>query len=144
LSLARGPDAGRLAAAATDPLQGKLILVIDDEAAIRDGLELLLTQWGSQVRCAADHASAMAAAAEGRPDLVLADLRLPGAMSGLDTLAALRERLGADLPVCLVTGEADPGALRAARDSGVPLLHKPVRPAKLRATLLHLLQRAEN
>jgi signal transduction histidine kinase len=127
-----------------DPLQGKLILVIDDEAAIRDGLEMLLNQWGCQVRTAADHAGAMAAAAQGRPDLVLADLRLPGALSGLDTLAHLRERHGADLPVCLVTGEADPTALRAARDSGVPLLHKPVRPAKLRATLLHLLQRAES
>jgi CheY-like chemotaxis protein len=126
-----------------DPLRGKWILVIDDEAAIREGLELLLTQWGCRVRSVSDHAGALAEATRGRPDLVLADLRLPGEYSGLETLADLRSIHGVDLPVCLITGEADPAALRAARDSGVPLLHKPVRPAKLRATLLHLLQRAE-
>jgi len=125
-----------------DPLLGRWVMIIDDEASIREGLSLLLSQWGCRPLAVADHEAALAAFND-EIDVVLADLRLPGGHSGLATLHALRAARNGTLPVCLITGESDPQALRIARDGGVPLLHKPVRVAQLRATLLHIL-RAED
>ena len=122
-----------------DPLLGRRVMIIDDEASIREGLTLLLSQWGCKPVAVADHDAALAAFNDDI-DVVLADLRLPGGHSGLATLHALREARNGVLPVCLITGESDPQALRIARDGGVPLLHKPVRVAQLRATLLHILR----
>ncbi len=121
-----------------DPLLGRRIMLIDDEASIREGLTLLLSQWGCHVVSVADQDAAMAAFDE-RIDLVLSDLRLPHGHSGLDAIVALRARRPGHLPICLITGESDVQVLRAVRESGIPLLHKPVRPAQLRATLLHML-----
>ena len=121
-----------------DPLLGRLIMLIDDEASIRAGLRLLLSQWGCHVVCVADQAAALAAF-DDQIDAVLSDLRLPQGHSGLDTIPALRARRPGHLPICMITGESDVQALRAVRESGIPLLHKPVRPAQLRASLLHML-----
>ncbi len=134
---ARLPDG----AGPVNPLQGRHILVVDDEVSIRDGLALLLRQWGCRVSLAGDHDEALAMVGPD-VDLLLTDLRLPHGRNGLQTVQALRQRQARPLPACLVTGESDAAALTAARDSGVPLLHKPVRAAQLRATMLHLLSGA--
>ena len=122
-----------------DLLQGRVVMVIDDEASIRDGVCMLLEQWGCVVHAAADAAEALALS-QGLPtlDLVLADLRLPGAHDGIGAVAALRASRAAPLQACLVTGESHAASLQAARDSGLTLLHKPVRAAQLRAAFNHL------
>ena len=71
-------------------------------------------------------------------DLVLADLRLPGEHDGIAAVAALRAARPRPLLACLVTGESHAASLQAARDSGLTLLHKPVRAAQLRAAFNHL------
>jgi CheY-like chemotaxis protein len=73
-----------------------------------------------------------------RPDAVLCDYRLPADETGSDVIRRLRERVGADLPAALITGDTAPERLREAKESGIPLLHKPVQPARLRALLEHL------
>jgi CheY-like chemotaxis protein len=73
------------------------------------------------------------------PDAVLCDYRLPRDETGSDVIRRLRAHTGVDLPAALITGDTAPERIREAKDSSVPLLYKPVQPARLRALLEYLL-----
>jgi signal transduction histidine kinase/ActR/RegA family two-component response regulator len=121
-------------------LEGRRVLVIDDDAAVREAMRLQLAAWGITAWLAADAAQALAIVArDGSPDAVLADLRLAGGASGIEAAQAVRAACGAAPAVAVITGETDSAHLAAARDAGHPVLIKPLRPAKLRALLEALL-----
>lgn len=69
------------------------------------------------------------------PDLALVDLRLETVDDGLEVVALLRERLTADVPALLLSGDTGAAQLARVRQSGVPLLTKPVSPARLKSAL---------
>ena len=69
------------------------------------------------------------------PDLVLADLHLDDEPDGLEVVEALRRAWGRAVPAALVTADRDPTLRVRARARQVELLHKPVKPASLRALL---------
>src|ERR1700721_1900437 len=79
------------APSANDNSTGASILVIDDEAAIRESLEVLLTLEGYSVRMAIDGEQGLRILELENFDLVLLDLALPG-QSGLELLAQIKER----------------------------------------------------
>lgn len=140
-TIADAREAG-ISGAATDvqPLQrdpALPLLLIDDDPSVRAALGGLLARWGVAARAVADADAALALVDAGeRFGLVLADYRLGGDVNGLDLLAAIAARHAAPVPTrVLVTGDFDPGLLAAAHAAGVPVLHKPVRPADLRALL---------
>lgn len=118
---------------------GALIWIIDDELGPREGMRALLASWGHDVRTAASGAEMEAAFASepARPALILCDYRL-GAENGVSVIAHLRQRLGAETPAALITGDTAPARLREAAESGLPILHKPVSKAKLRALIGNL------
>ena len=124
----------------TANLQGLRVLVVDDDAAVRSGMAQLLRNWG----CACDTAEwieeAMELARQRRPDVVICDYRLRERRTGLEAIKALRDLLGEALPVMLITGDTDPVRLREAMASGVPLLHKPVKPDQLHQALVDALE----
>ncbi len=127
------PDMGKA-------LRGALVLVVDDDTLVREALAGLMQQWGCRVLTAGNGEQALATI-EGksqRIDAVLCDYRLPKGEIGSDVIQKLRERLGEGLPAALITGDTAPERLREAKESGIPLLHKPVQPARLRALLEHL------
>jgi len=101
------------------------ILVVDDEAAARSGLEKLLRQAGYTVVSAGDGRQALAAADEGAPDLVVTDLKMP-VMDGMALLARLREQ-DRELPVIVATafGEVS-AAVEAMRAGASDFLTKPI------------------
>jgi CheY-like chemotaxis protein/anti-sigma regulatory factor (Ser/Thr protein kinase) len=118
------------------------VLSIDNEATVREAMATLLGGWGCKVATAASQDEALQrVAAEGRlPDLVLADLHLDdgpegGGPDGLAVVEALRAQWGREVPAALVTADRDPLLRRRARAMQVELLHKPVKPAALRALL---------
>jgi CheY-like chemotaxis protein len=120
-------------------LQGKLMLLVEDEAAVREGLVVLLKAWGASVQ-AFDTVAALQAwlalqPAEA-PDLLIVDYRLPQATTGLDALVAARahwpER---KLPAIVVTGSTIGGHETEAAEHDFHLLIKPVLPNKLRAMI---------
>jgi len=141
--LAAEPPAA--AAASADPLRGRLIVVIDDDAPVLDGMRGLLRSWRCEVVTAASGAAALARLAElGRPpDAIVSDYRLADGASGIDAIAALRSALGVAIPAFLISGDTAPEGLHAAGASGYLLLHKPVPPIALRAVLSKLLTARE-
>ncbi|MBL8352178.1 MAG: hybrid sensor histidine kinase/response regulator [Burkholderiaceae bacterium] len=116
---------------------GLRVLVIDDEADIRDSMQALLEQLGCEPVCVEDLAAAQARVRGGfAPQLLLADHRLRQG-DGLAALAALRAELG-PLPAMLVTGDTAPATLAALAASGHRVLHKPLDGATLAQALREL------
>ena len=101
------------------------ILVIDDEAAIRESLEVLLTLEGYAVTLAADGEEGLKILDQDSFDLLLLDLALPG-QSGLELLPQIKER-HPELPVIMITAYGDPETKRKAIEGGAEgLLTKPI------------------
>ena len=73
------------------------------------------------------------------PEIVISDYRLRDGETGAQAIAKVVAFCGHPIPGVLVTGDTAPERLREAAHSGHAVLHKPVRPGKLRALLLHLL-----
>jgi signal transduction histidine kinase len=124
-----------------DTLGDALVVVIDDEAAVRDGMREVLRQWGCRPLLAgsADEALAQLAAGGSAPAAVIADYRLREGENGIAAIGKIRAAHGAAIPGVIVTGDTAPDRLREAEASGYHLLHKPVRPIQLRALLSFLL-----
>jgi Na+/proline symporter/signal transduction histidine kinase/CheY-like chemotaxis protein len=119
----------------------RFVLCIDNEASVREAMATLLRGWGCRVATAASLDEALAATAAGLPDLVLADLHLDEGPDGLEVIAILRRRWERAVPAALITADRDPTLRVRARARQVELLHKPLKPAALRA-LLRMRERA--
>ncbi len=124
-----------------DDLAGHIVLVVDDDVAIREAARQLLERWGCRVVAAASASDAVAALAGRMPDIVLTDYRLGAGATGIDAIVAVRAHCGHDIPAAILTGDIAPERLRAVNDLGFPLLHKPLSGGKLRALLTSLLAR---
>jgi CheY-like chemotaxis protein len=124
-----------------DLLAGTVIVVVEDERTVREALHGLFTQWGCKVIAASSCAEAAAALVNARctPDAIVADYRLREHQTGADAIAELRRTFGRAIPALLVSGDTTPELFREARERSLLLLSKPVRAARLRAALLHLL-----
>ena len=122
-------------------LDGMIVLCIDNERAILDGMDTLLTGWGCRVLKAADLAEAMAAlAASGtEPDGLLVDFHLDSG-DGIAAIKALREQLGradgGDVPAIVITADRSAHIRDEARAIGAHVLNKPLKPASLRALMM--------
>jgi len=110
------------------------ILIVDDDAWIRDSLTDALWRSGNEVRTAEHAEAALAALAESPADLVLTDVRMPG-MDGLELLRLLRERLP-DVAVVLMTAYDDlPTVSTAMREGAADFLVKPLDLHQLRSVV---------
>jgi signal transduction histidine kinase len=125
---------------AGDQLREAQVLVVDDDALVQEAMRSLLVQWGCQVAAATTGDEAMAVLAQrGRPpDAILCDYRLPNAETGIKVIRRLRAAAESEIPAALISGDTAPERLHEAKSNGLPLLHKPVQPAKLRALIEHL------
>jgi len=129
------PDPEALEAAQTDETlpEGLRVLIVDDEAAIRHGMQTLLESWGCGVTTAGNVQEALTELAAGPFDVVVADFRLRGGETGVTLANAARARYG--VPALLVTGDTAPDRLREASAFGLTLLHKPLSERELRRYL---------
>jgi DNA-binding NtrC family response regulator len=109
---------------------GALVLVVDDEAVVRDGVRRVLEADGLRVETAADATAAQAHPAAATCDLVVCDLMLPD-RSGLDLLQHLR-RARPDLAMVLITGYATADHVQRAQEVGASdFLAKPFTSSEL-------------
>lgn len=123
----------------------EMVLVIDDEESIREGLVMLLQEWGYQVVAAAngDEAERALFALEGRVDVVLSDLHLGPGPGGNEVVASLRRLCGRQIPAILVTGDTAGPQLKTVTGGPDPVLFKPVQAKALRNALRMALSRGE-
>ena len=101
---------------ATPVVRPPLVAIVDDDAAVRDSLTLLLRLHGCLVRAFASGVEFLDWAGTQEVDCVLLDLRMNG-LSGLDVQAALARR-GLDYPIVVVTAHGDVATTRAALKAG--------------------------
>lgn len=115
------------------------VMVIEDDVMGRLALTGLLESWGYSVT-AADGANTAAdkLQKDQPPDLIISDLRLGGGINGIDAVRMLREIAGRNIAACVISGDTDAEVRQQVEDSGLVLLSKPVRPAKLRSLLRRL------
>ncbi|HET9415294.1 MAG TPA: PAS domain-containing hybrid sensor histidine kinase/response regulator, partial [Pseudolabrys sp.] len=116
-------------------LVGIAALCIDNEPSVLDGMETLLRGWGCDVLKAPSLALALTAISESStiPNGLLVDYHLDQG-NGIEAIIALRRRFG-DMPAILITADRSPDVRELARSEGVQILHKPLKPAALRALL---------
>ncbi len=116
------------------PGQRPRVLVVDDEAGIRETLQILLRNEGFDPTLADNGKAALDVIATGSPDIVLSDVRMPG-IGGLEVLMAARER-DPDTPVILMTAQATlQTAMQAVNEGAFYYIQKPFRNDELVAIL---------
>ena len=144
LPLADGAGEGARSEDAASPpsAQGRAarILVVDDDADVRQFLGDLLEEAGHRATLFESPMAALEAAASDRPDLALLDFAMPG-MNGAELARALRQR-HPDLPVIFVTGYAESEQIEHNLGPGVPVLRKPFGIAELSALIAETLRAA--
>jgi len=116
---------------ASDPNDGRRLLVVDDEATLVDLLRRVLTSAGYQVDCF-NNSQAALQAFEAKPqqyDLVITDERMPG-LSGVQLIRAIKG-VRRDLPIVMLSGHVDASTAEAAGLAGVDLIMK--KPASIHA-----------
>ena len=110
------------------------VLVVDDDAATRDGLKALLETWGYAATAAPDGKAALDICNANLPHAVVTDLMMPG-MTGLEFVEALGAR-AQQLAVIMVTGQGTiETAVQAIKLGAYDYLTKPLEPPKLREVL---------
>ena len=126
-------------------LNGLRVLVVDDEISIREGMQVLLEQWGCSVMLAGSEEEAVTVvrAAGAPPQALIADYRLRADHTGVQAIERLQKEFALRIPALIISGDTAPERLREVRASGYQLLHKPVQPAMLRSFLRNV-RRMEN
>jgi signal transduction histidine kinase len=118
-----------------------LVLVIDNEADIREGLNNVLQLWGYQVITAAslDDARKQLTSKNKQPDIIISDYRLKEGKTGVHAIKALHETYDKPIPALIITGDIAVGPLLDMDKSDFQVLFKPVAPMKLRAFLRYVI-----
>jgi Na+/proline symporter/signal transduction histidine kinase len=121
---------------AHQPLAGLIVLAIDNEPRILEGMKSLLGGWGCRVVVAGSEKEAGAALAQLGilPDVLIADYHLDET-NGLELIPTLRRKIGAHLPAILITADRTPDVRDRAAALDIRVLNKPVKPAALRSLL---------
>ncbi len=118
------------------PMSGSLIVCIENDPAILDGMRTLLTTWDAEVIAVADPDAAIEAieAAGAAVTGLLVDYHLDRG-NGVAAIRDIRRRFGENIPAILITADRSPHVRAAAREAKIAVLNKPVKPASLRALL---------
>jgi Na+/proline symporter/signal transduction histidine kinase/CheY-like chemotaxis protein len=118
------------------PMSGALIVCIENDPAILDGMKMLLTAWDAEVIAVTDPEAAIAAmeVAGGKVTGLLVDYHLDRG-NGVAAIREIRRRFGDNIPATLITADRSPNVRAAAREENIAILNKPVKPASLRAVL---------
>lgn len=126
--------------AVTGELSGLHVLIVEDEATVLDATCKLLESWGLETLAARSTEAAVkaVAAAPRKPNFIIADFRLPGQSDGIDAITKVQLLIGEPVPSLLITGDIETGRHNIMSELGYRILKKPVRPAKLRSLMTHL------
>lgn len=125
------------AAQITKIANSALVIVIDDEESIREGLESILILWGYRVISASNLEQAMVqlTTKDLIPEAIISDYRLKENKTGIDAIRTIHKAYGEHIPALIMTGDIATERLIDINSSNFQVLFKPVAPMKLRSFL---------
>ena len=130
-----GPRAGD-----GDRVFGAVVMCVENEAAVLGGVRALLSRWGCEVQTARDRDAALEAIRfAGPPDLLLVDYHLAGNVNGVELAEELQSKLSRRIACIIMTADQTQQSKRDAAAHGFQMLHKPLKPAALRAMMNRML-----
>lgn len=121
-------------------LTSPLIVVVDDDKDVRDGMSALLTGWNCQVICTAtgEDATSLLSNTTETPTLLIIDKRLANDENGIDVIERIREEVNETTPALLMTGDIS-GFDEVTNETSVQIMHKPVEPNEIKRTISDLI-----
>jgi PAS domain S-box-containing protein len=124
----------------SNQLEGRRILVIDNDENIRVSMDALLSRWGCNVITAAGEDDAKQRCQALMPEIILADYHLDDDKLGIEAINGLRLNFGQQIPAAIITADRSSHSLGLFKQLGFPVLNKPLKPGKLRALMTHMLR----
>lgn len=123
-------------------LDAARIWVLDNDLSICEAMERLLHSWGCVTETAQDARGLDLLLSQDKPlpDVLVVDYHLNAGVSGVDLVQKLQQRLGVTLPVLVITANHSHQLKAEIKQLGYLLLYKPVKPLRLRQSLVHLLK----
>lgn len=124
------------------PNPAAAVLLVEDDVAVRESLQIFLGLEGCAVTTAGTAEEALALVADGtvRPVIVIVDRNLPGAMNGPSLVKELARILPEAVPAIVLTGDQSAEAAREIAELGAEHVLKPVAPEKLAVLMQRLLK----
>jgi len=121
-------------------LRGAIVLCVDNDRSILDGMKTLLSSWQCPVIAALDSEEAIEQlkAARVTPDIVISDYHLDRE-DGCEAIRAISAACNADIPGIIATADGSHDARTKATAAGHAFLQKPIKPAALRALISSLI-----
>ena len=116
------------------------VLAIDDDEFVRDAIRQILFEMGCDCDVVGNLDEALLSAKRQVPDVILSDYMLRENLTGIQVIQHLREVFGQRIPAFVITGDTSPRVFHEAKNEGVELLHKPLLPDELYATLAQAMQ----
>lgn len=119
------------------------LIVIDNDLTVLEAMQSLLIRWGADVRLARDFddIAEITSNETFTPKIVLADYHLDHGVSGIEAVRQIRALKGENIPAILITADRTNETAKLAQENNCEVLHKPVKPAELRALMQHLVTR---
>jgi len=135
-SLANKAKLPEAAGAPETPLSGTSVLCVDNEVQITDAMSILLKRWGCAVETAQSEQQIEPLLESGFvPQILIVDYQLEHGKTGLEFIQKIRDKSGIQIPAIIVTADHSKEVENRIKAFGLKLLHKPVKPASLRATM---------
>ncbi len=124
-------------------LRGAVVLCLDNDRSIIDGMSTLLANWHCPVITALDSAQAIEKlqAAQITPDIIVSDFHLDRE-NGLEAIQDIAAACRADIPAVVVTADGAHEVRQAVIAAGHAFLQKPIKPAALRALISQMIIRS--
>ncbi|HCL75167.1 MAG TPA: hybrid sensor histidine kinase/response regulator, partial [Pseudomonas sp.] len=126
-------------------LQGARVWVLDNDTAICAGMRTLLEGWGCAVTTALSEEDLARQVDDfhAEADLLIADYHLDNGHTGIDVVAKVNARRANPLPALMITANYSNELKQQVRELGHMLMHKPVRPMKLKTAMCHMLEHGQ-
>ena len=127
-------------------MAGRKILLVEDDPLARESLDDLLTSWGCRVVSTTSAEQAYAWLSQQGEDgsqlveLIISDHDLGAGDNGMQMIAKIRAQTRPDFPAIMVSGDTSETLKAQTHAAGIPLLHKPLKPAYLRTLLARVLK----
>ena len=122
-------------------MAGRRIIVVEDDALVRDGIVSTLRGWGCTVAAADTDTLALRMTTDWSrpPDLIISDYHLGHTQSGIDVISRLRTTFDKDIPAFLISGDTTPERRLEAKANNLFVVHKPMSAMALRSMITRIL-----